>query len=149
MKKLLAFSALLVTMAFVLAACGTPVSQAETTTEAPTQLVRLYIPPSADEPYVTYVYAESDGTPEDVVRLLVQHAVLPQGTYLLGVTMHASGAATLDMNEGFLQGQSQEEMLRQIDGLGFTFSVFFGGLVSVHFTAAGQEINSYAATGLR
>ncbi|MCL2531121.1 MAG: GerMN domain-containing protein [Oscillospiraceae bacterium] len=150
MKKLTILLTLLAAIALVLAACGTPQPSAETTTTtqhtttaeaAPVHQVRLHIPPTGDEIYSTYIYAEYDGTPEDVVRLLVQHGVLPDGTYLLGVTLHDDRTATLDMNEGFLQGQSQEEALRQVDGLGFTFAEFLGGLVGINFTAAGQPID--------
>jgi len=146
MKKLIM---LFVALALVLAACATPTTPDEPTTEATTQ-VRLYLATVGEAPlytvYMETVYAETDGTPEHIVQLLVQHGALPQGTYLLDVTWHEDNTVTLNMNEGFMQGQSDAEQQRQSASLGSTFSAFFGGLTSVFFTAAGQEIEPVAPT---
>ncbi|MCL2195138.1 MAG: GerMN domain-containing protein [Oscillospiraceae bacterium] len=147
MKKLFASIALFAALALVLAACGTPAQPyTETTiTTEPPQQVALHIATIGDAPfysvYMDTVYADFDGTPEDIVRLLVEHGALPQGTHLLGYTLHGDGTATLDMNEGFMAEQDDATRQQQSASLGATFSAHFGGLTSVYFTAAGESID--------
>lgn len=147
MKKIFVW-ALLPALAAGLVACGpgtppptqpeTTVAQAEATTQIPP--VILYLPNENADGFVMKA-AQTDGSVEDIVALLVGEGALPAGCAPLSFSAEE---AALDMNEAFgraagATGTTGEYLL--FGSLVNTLLKYYG-LESVFVTAQGQVIET-------
>ena len=119
-------------------------TQAETTTETEptTQLkqVTLYLPNENADGFITR-QAETDGSIEGVVALLVAEGALPEGCAPLGFSVED---AALDMNEAFLQAVNNTGTTGEYLRFGSLVNTVLGffGLEVLYITAQGQVIET-------
>jgi hypothetical protein len=81
----------------LLAACGTP---SPPPAEKPAVPATLYLPGENAIGFVTESVL-TDGTPEDIVSLLVREKALPEGSALLDFTIDGDGSCRVDMNAAY------------------------------------------------